>query len=155
METYGNINTADSLTAIKKLIFDEKKISLKELLDALDANFVGYEWLRKELKTAPKYGNDDAAADAMACRVHKQICRYAQEQAKRVGLDSYLIVLINNSANTTLGKVTAASPDGRKGGMNMANANNPFDGNDQEGLTAMLNSLVKLRPIATRARCRI
>ena len=77
METYGNINTADSLTAIKKLKFDEKKISLKELLDALDANFVGYEWLRKELKTAPKYGNDDAAADAMACRVHKQICRCA------------------------------------------------------------------------------
>ena len=111
----------------------------------MDANFVGYEWLRKELKTAPKYGNDDAAADAMACRVHKQICRCAQDQAKRVGLDSYLIVLINNSANTTLGKVTAASPDGRKGGMHMANANNPFDGNDQEGLTAMLNSLVKLQ----------
>ena len=145
LETYGNINTADSLTAIKKLVFDEKKISLKELLSALDADFVGYERLRKELKAAPKYGNDDAAADAMACRVHEQICRSAQEQAKCVGLDSYLIVIINNSANTTLGKLTAASPDGRKGGMHMANANNPFDGNDQEGLTAMLNSLVKLR----------
>ncbi len=83
METYGNINTADSLTAIKKQIFDEKKISLKELLDALNANFVGYEWLRKELKTAPKYGNDDAAADAMACRVHKQICRCARWAQRR------------------------------------------------------------------------
>lgn len=146
VETYGNINTADSLTAIKTLVYEQRKVKPEELLAALDADFENQEPLRQLLKRAPKYGNDDEAADAMACRVHEHICRAVRDQARGVGLDSYLVVIINNSANTTLGKQTAASPDGRHSRQYMANANNPFGGNDQKGLTAMLNSLVKLRP---------
>ena len=143
---YGNINTADSLTAMKKLLYEDRRITSDELLRALDADFDGYETIRRLLKAAPKYGNDDPEADAMACRVHEQVCRCARDQAPQAGLDSYLVVVINNSANTVLGRLTAASPDGRKAGLHMANANNPFDGSDRRGLTAMLNSLVKLRP---------
>lgn len=146
LETYGNINTADSLTAIDELVYRRKCMTQTQLLKALDADFIGCEKERQLLRRAPKYGNDNALADAMAVRVHEQICNSVREQAALVGLDSYLVVIINNSANTTLGKLTAASADGRGKGLHMANANNPWGGNDQSGLTAMLNSLVKLTP---------
>lgn len=146
VETYGNINTADSLTAIKELIYDRKVLSPQRLLEILDADFAGYPEERKLLQDAPKYGNDDPVADAMAMKVHDHICHLVRSQKERVNLHSYLLVIINNSANTTLGQNTAASADGRGRGMYMANANNPFPGNDKKGLTAMLNSLVKLRP---------
>ena len=55
-----------------------------------------------------------------------------------------MTVTINNNANTVLGKLTSASADGRLENTFMANANNPYNGNDQNGLTALLNSLVKL-----------
>ena len=96
---------------------------------------------------APKYGNDHDGADAMAQMVHEHICRETAKAGKKyTNLHSYLTVTINNNANTVLGKHTAASPDGRLAHTFMANANNPFNGNDKNGLTAMLNSLVKLDP---------
>lgn len=145
LETYGNINTADSLTAIKEMIYDKKQMTPEQLLEALAADFVGYAKEQAMLKSAPKYGNDSGEADDMAVKVHEHICRTVRDQVKKGNLHSYLVVMINNSANTTLGRLTAASADGRKKGMYMANGNNPWGGNDKKGLTAMLNSLVKLR----------
>ncbi len=144
-ESYGNTNTADALTAIKKLVFEEKKITRPDLLDMLRKNFVGYEQERRLLLAAPKYGNDQDEVDQMAVRVHEHICMTALSQAEHVGLDSYLVVIINNSANTDLGRFTIASADGRMAYQPMANANNPSGGSDKNGLTAMLNSLVKMR----------
>ncbi len=63
-----------------------------------------------------------------------------------MGLDSYLVVLINNHANSVLGRHTGASADGRRAGEPMSNANNPTSGNDRSGVTAFLRSLVKLDP---------
>jgi pyruvate-formate lyase len=63
-----------------------------------------------------------------------------------VGLDSYLVVIINNHANSVLGRHTGASADGRGAGEPMSNANNPTSGNDRSGATAFLRSLVKLDP---------
>jgi pyruvate-formate lyase len=63
--------------------------------------------------------------------------------SQKAGLDSYLIVIINNSANTTMGQQTAASADGRKAFTYMANANAPVGGADKNGVTAFLNSIVK------------
>lgn len=146
IETYGNINTADSLNAIREIVYERRLITPAELLKALDADFKGYELLRKQLQELPKYGNDDAAADGMAVRVHEHICNTVRDSARQVGLHSYLVVIINNDANTTWGRRTCASADGRCRGQYMANANNPFSGSDKKGLTAMLNSLVKLRP---------
>lgn len=144
LETYGNVNTADSLTAIKKLVFEEKEISPNELLDALKADFVGYEDLQKKLLTAPKYGNDDEFADAMMREIHEHVCHTVRNQREHTNLHSYLVVVINNSANTLMGRWTGASADGRKSGRPMANGNNPTGGQDKKGITAMLNSLVKL-----------
>ena len=144
LESYGNINTADSLTAIRKLVYDEKKIAPKTLLKALKSNFQGYEEIRNQLLAAPKYGNDDEAADGMALMVHDHICRAASRAGKQyTDLAGYLIVIINNNANTVLGKHTSASADGRFAHTFMSNANNPFNGSDVSGLTALLNSLSK------------
>jgi len=144
LESYGQINAADSLTAIRKLVFEEKIISAVDLMQALDADFEGAEDVRKLLLAVPKYGNDNPEADAMQVRVHEHLCLATRRQAARVGLDSYLIVIINNAMNTCLGRHTLASADGRKKGEPLANANNPAPGADRSGLTAFLNSIVKL-----------
>ncbi|HYF76661.1 MAG TPA: pyruvate formate lyase family protein [Symbiobacteriaceae bacterium] len=146
IETYGNTNTADSLTAIKQVVFDQKALTLPELVKVLDANFAGHETVRRQLLAAPKYGNDDSVADAMAVAIHEHVCNHVRKQRERTDLHSYLVVIINNSANTVLGKNAAASADGRKARESMANANNPAPGADKKGVTAMLNSLVKLDP---------
>jgi len=143
-ETYGNINASDSLTAIKRLVFDEGRYSLRQVVDAANANFEGAEELRRALLDAPKYGNDDDEADAMAVRLHEFICKTVKATGEVAGFYSYGTVLINNQVNTEWGRKTAASPDGRLAGTFMNNGNNPQSGADKNGPTAMLNSLVKL-----------
>ena len=143
LESYGNANTADSLTAIERLVYREKRFSIEQLLEMLRQNFEGFESERSLLLQCPKYGNDDDTADSMLIRIHEHLCRYTMSRAERVGLDSYLIVIINNSANTTFGRYTGASADGRLAGEPMANGNNPAGGRGQSGVTAFLNSIVK------------
>lgn len=146
LEAYGNINAGDSLVALKKLVYDEKRYTLQQVVAACDADFQGYEALRADLQRAPKFGNDDDEADGMAQKVHNHVCHVAMAQAAKVGLDSYLIVIINNWVNALFGKTTAASPDGRHAGETLANAINPSPGMDHSGITAFLNSLAKLDP---------
>jgi pyruvate-formate lyase len=143
LETYGNTNTADSLTAIQDLVYERRLLTPTQLLAALDADFEGHDRARDLMRAAPKYGNDDDRADAMLCRVHEHVCRFTRAQAERVGLHAYLVVVINNAANTLLGRWTAASADGRRARTSMNNGNAPSSGNDRKGVTAMLNSLVK------------
>ena len=143
LESFGSVNTADSLTAIKKMVFDQKLISPERLMAALDNNFVGYEKEHKLLKECPKYGNDDSYADDIMVELHDFMCNNIRDQRERTNLDWYLNVLINNKQNTILGRWVGASADGRKAGREMANANTPSGGNDKKGITALINSLVK------------
>ena len=143
LELYGNVNAANSLAALKQLVFEQKTIDAKELLEAMDANFTGYEKIRRQLLDAPKYGNDDDYIDSIFVDLHNYLGEKALEQADRVGLDSYLTVTINNAQNTTLGRWVGATPDGRKSGTPMANANNPTSGTTKNGITAMINSILK------------
>jgi len=144
LELYGVINAADSLTAIRQLVFEKKILTPEQLLHILSLNFMGFEKERKLMMDCPKYGNDNDAADDMAVNLQKDICRMIIEQAPKVGLDSNFAVIINNAQNTTLARWAGASPDGRKAGTPYANANNPSMGADQNGLTAMINSLLKM-----------
>ncbi|NDP27880.1 MAG: hypothetical protein GZ087_10715 [Flavobacterium sp.] len=143
LESFGSVNTADSLTAIKNMVFDKKLISAERLIEALDNNFVGYEKEHKLLKDSPKYGNDDDYADNIMVELHDFMCNNIRDQRERTNLDWYLNVLINNKQNTILGRWVGASADGRKAGREMANANTPSGGNDKKGVTALINSLVK------------
>jgi pyruvate-formate lyase len=143
IESYGNTNTADSLTAIKKLVYEEKVFSLEKLVTMLDANFEGYEKERQLLLRAPKYGNDIDFADEIKVEIDRHVSEAARNMAAKAGLHSYLAVMINNSANVTMGLHTAASPDGRKAFTYMANGNSSTGGADKNGLTAYMNSIVK------------
>lgn len=145
LETYGNINTANSLFAIKDVVFDRKLITPKRLMQALEADFEGFETERRLLLQAHKYGNDWDDVDALAADLHEFVCQTVRDLKNITRMHSYLVVIINNEANTILGRFTAASADGRKAYTPMANANNPVGGTDVTGVTAMLNSLVKLR----------
>lgn len=144
MELYGNVDAANSLAAIKRLVFEEKTMSAAEMVSALDHNFVGFERQRKAMMEVPKFGNDDGYTDDILLELHTFLCETVKQQAPKVGLKSYLSVNINNAQNTTLGRWVGATPDGRKSGMPMANANNPASGTDKHGLLSMLNSIVKL-----------
>ena len=143
LENYGNVNSANSLAAIKKAVFEDRSVSAEELVAAMNDNFYGHERTRKTLMDCPKYGNDDDYVDQIFVDLHLYISRTIREQAPKVGLDSYLGVTINNAQNTTLGRWVGATPDGRRAGMPMANANNPAPGTDKNGLPAMFNSLRK------------
>jgi len=140
-ETYGNVTTADSLTAIKRLVYDEKKYTLREIVTALDHNFEGYEKLRAELLACPKFGNADPEADEMADKLNRHVFRFTADQADKNGLASYLVVMINNDANSVLGMKTLATADGRKGFTYLSNGNGPMAGMDKCGITALLRSM--------------
>lgn len=146
IEIFGLVNAADSLTAIKELVFEKKLISLKELIEVLNKNYEGYENIRMLCTNAPKYGNDIDSADAMVVDLSNFVCNTIKAQAKRVGLDYYLGVNINNWAHVIYGKLCMASADGRLAFAPLANGNNPTAGYDKNGLTAFLNSLVKINP---------
>ena len=140
-ETYGNINTSDSLWAIKDLVFDKKKVTLPTLCEAMLHNFEGYESLRRMCLDADKYGNDLDTADSMANDLYEFVAGGIRERGIQKGMQYYLIVISNNSLNTEWGLETAASPDGRLTGVYMNPANNPQGGADKSGPTALLNSL--------------
>jgi formate C-acetyltransferase len=149
----GNIaNVANSLAVIKKLVFDEGKISGKELLDAIDSNFEGHggEILRQMvINHVPKYGNDEDYVDLIA----KEAFRiYITEPPKylntRYGLGPvggrFHPSTASISANVPFGLVTGAMPDGRKAWEPLADVTSPFRGTDLKGPTAAVKSVSKL-----------
>jgi pyruvate-formate lyase len=145
-ESYGNTNAADSLTAIGKLVYQERICTAEELLSALGEDWNGHELLRRRFKDAPKFGNDDAVADAMVQRVHNHVCKGTSAAARNTNLHHFLVVVINNNHNTLWGKWTSASADGRKHGEPLAPGNAPGAGCDRSGLSAVLNSQAKPDP---------
>ena len=142
-ETYGNINTSDSLWVIRDLVFNQKKYTLRQLNDAMLANFNGYEALRNDCLNCDKYGNDLETADTMANDLYEFVAKGVRNRGIAIGMQYFLIVISNNQLNTEWGNRTAASPDGRLSCMYMNPANNPQGGANKSGPTAMLNSLAK------------
>lgn len=146
IESFGLTDTADSIYAIKKIVYDLKKISLKELVDILDKNFEGYKNIQQELLILPKYGNDIDEVDNFVVKLSNHVCNYTKKLAKKFSMDIFLVVNINNYYNVELGKITGASANGRRKGEPLANGNNPTAGMDRSGITAFLNSIVKVNP---------
>ena len=145
-ETYGNVDTADSLTAVKQVFFEEGQFSAQEILTALKANWSGHEKMLRVFKAAPKFGNDDDVADSMMTRVHEHVCQATIRAGQKTGLHHFLVVVINNNTNTTWGLHTGPSFNGRFHGDPLAPGNAPGAGCDQSGLTAVLNSQAKPDP---------
>ncbi len=145
-EVFGIISCADSLTAIKKYVYDDKVFSLSELVTILNDNWQGHDRQRQLLLNAPKYGNDNEVADSMAQKVFNFIANKTIEVGAAMGLNRYLIVSVNNSMSAEWGEYCAASACGRYRGAPMSNGNGASIGADKNGITALLNSMAKLDP---------
>lgn len=140
----GTANTADSLCALRKLVFQEGKVDRNELLAALRANFADHEPLRQLLlHGAPKYGNDCDEVDELARDIDNHFidlmdgCRSPFEGRFVVHLFSFLL-------NIGFGNALGATPDGRRSGEPIAYSLSAQQGRDEVGATAMLRSLAKL-----------
>ncbi|MFC1986618.1 glycyl radical protein [Chloroflexota bacterium] len=143
----GHQNVADGLTAIKKLVFDDKKLSMGEILDALAVNFEGKEELRQMLMAAPKYGNDDDYADNIWNEVSLDTGRILTDERDLAGYPMY-ICRGGGSGHWWAGKYTGALPDGRKAWEATADGNvSPVQGRDTKGPTAVLLSATKVNQL--------
>jgi formate C-acetyltransferase len=146
----GSSDAGDSLAAVKRLVFDEKQITMGELCDALDANFEGHEKIRKMCLKVPKFGNDDDDADEQKAWVVHQ---WASEFKKLTNLRGGNGCPGGSSmaAYVPQGKIVGALPSGRLAGEPLAPAGSPSTGKDINGITAALKSMGKVDGIEVLA----
>ncbi|MBS4751083.1 choline trimethylamine-lyase [Carnobacteriaceae bacterium zg-ZUI78] len=138
----GLATYVDSMAAIKKLVFDDKKYTLEELNKALVADFDGYEQVRIDCLNAPKYGNDDDYADMIASDLV-----YFTEAEHRKYKTLYSILshgTLSISNNTPLGQITGATANGRKAWLPLSDGISPTQGADFKGPTAIIKSVSKM-----------
>jgi formate C-acetyltransferase len=136
---------ADSLSAVKRLVFEERRVAMKDLLRALAENFDGHEFLRQMLlNKAPKYGNDEPEADHMARDVtHWWAEEAAQCQAPATGR-RYRAGYLSWNYGVAYAPCTAATPDGRRRGTFLSNGVAAVTGMDRAGPTAASRSVGNL-----------
>ena len=138
-EMLGYATVVDSLAAVKKLVFEEKVVSMEELLRACRADFKGYEPLREQLLHAPAFGNDDPYADAIAKDLDRLSLEEADRSSKERGLNAELR-FVPITSHITFGNVIGATPNGRTAGTSLSDGASPSQGADHEGPTAVLLS---------------
>ena len=140
----GLANAADSLQAIKRAVFDEGRYTLGEIIEALRDDYEGHEPMRQYLiGAAPKWGNGDAEVDSLARTVADHYCAKIHTFANERG-GTYNAALYSFLFQWSLGKVTGALPDGRKAHTPLAPGVGATPGRDKAGITALLESALKL-----------
>jgi len=148
-EFIGYATVVDSLAAIKKLVFEEKKITAAQLKEAMEHNFKGYEAIRQMLINAPAYGNDDSYTDKIA----KLLDYEAQEFTARYGkeLNVHLdLRLVPFTSHVPFGKVVSATPNGRFAYTPLSDGSSASQGADKNGPTAVLLSNYKTKNFERR-----
>ena len=139
----GIADTGDSLYAIKKLIFDENKYTMKELIEALNKNFVGHEKLHHDFKNCEKFGNDIEEVDNITARALNHFFTVLKRNnTYRGGVFTGGCSPFNRAAN--YGKKTAALPNGKfKGEPLLADSIAATPGRDTQGPTSQIKSVLK------------
>lgn len=143
----GISNVIDSLSVTKQLVFDEKKITMEKLIDALQNNWNGYEDLREYiLKKGMFFGNDDDCSNSIANRFFKSLDNWntGDNYLKKPWVFGNLIGY--NEHNKFFGNNTKATPDGRFDGDMINFGIGQSEGKDRNGLTALLSSVAKCDP---------
>jgi len=143
----GATNAVDSLMALKKLVFEQKKYTMAEVCAALEADFEGYEPMRRVfLDHAERFGNDVAEVDALANRVyavHADFC--ALHPDPRGG--RYTCGVWPAEGHVHSGTKVGASPDGRHAGVPLVDGVGACQGADRNGPTALLKSVARLNSV--------
>ena len=134
---------ANSLAAVKKLVFEDKVCDMAALAKALQADWAGYEDLREQAKAAPKYGNDDDYVDSIAQKLANHFY-HEIHQYKDIFGSPFLTAFMGISNYIPMGRVLGATPDGRKGGEPSSEGVSPFVGTDTSTPLAAMRSTAKL-----------
>lgn len=143
-DVLGISNLADSLLVLRRLVYEEGRLTLPEMVRALDADWEGQEALRLACRNAvSKFGNDDAAADALTVRLFTRINEAFQAReriyGRRFGID-----VVGWTGAVEWGRRAGATPDGRKRGSPLADSVGASQGLDRQGVTALIRSVAKL-----------
>jgi len=139
----------DSLAAIRDHVFVRKTVTMAELLDALDADFAGFEWLHgKLLCDSPKFGNDDDAADDIAQTLFNAYFVAIDGRANTKG-GAYRVNLLPTTVHVFFGEMVGATPDGRNAGVPLSDGISPTQGADTHGPTAVIRSVGKIDHVRT------
>jgi len=139
----GFPNVVDSLYAMKKLIFEQKKVSLSQLKKALEVNYEGYEDVRQMLLNTSKFGNDEDEIDGLARMVVDQLKNTGEKYKNCKGFH-LRPSLFHFEGHAVAGPEIGPTPDGRKKEEPLAQGANPMHGRNQKGVTATARSLAKL-----------
>ncbi len=134
----------DCFSAVKHHVFDQKKITMQELLEVLKNNFADSEKTRRILANeTPKYGNDDDYADNIAGAVFDAYFDMLDGRPNTKG-GEYRVNLLPTTVHIYFGRVTGATPDGRKAGAPLSDGISPSQGADKRGPTAVIKSAAKI-----------
>lgn len=148
-QVIGGTNVADAITAINKVVFDDKKVTLPELIKIMDENWKNHEYIHQACLNAPKFGNDDDYADLIAREVQAR-GEMAMESVKDPFGHSHRGDGSAVSATYGLANDTPATPDGRVDGEPFADSTlAPAPGRDKKGPTAVLRSVSKISTVDT------
>lgn len=150
-EFMGLGTVIDSLAAIKKLVFEDKKLTMDQLIDALEANFEGYEDIQQLLRTAPCYGNDDEYADEIGRELDRMAVSFAAKYGKEMGINNDARY-VPFTSHVPFGKVVSATPNGRVAWFPLADGSSPSHGADHNSPTAILLSNHNTKNYGMRAR---
>ena len=141
----GFATLVDSVAAVKKLVYDDKIVSLEELKNAIDNDWKGYESLRRKAQAAPKYGNGDEAADEIAFSLASYYEKAVNGRPNARG-GVYKAIMHTAMQFKWAGAKTAATPDGRRKGEEIGKNGSPSAGADREGVTAIITSALRTKP---------
>lgn len=139
-------SAVDSLMAVKKLVYDNKKVTLEELRDILNANWEGNEKLMMQARALPeKYGNANHEADMAAKGLAGYICTIVNGRPNQKG-GRYGTLAHSARQFIEHGKNTGATPDGRVAGYELSKNASPVVGMDKNGITALIKSSLTMDP---------
>lgn len=140
----GLATLVDSLCAIKKYVFDKKEISMEKFIEAIKANWKGYEELRRKIQNdSDKYGNGSDMADELMVKLTQFFADNTNGKPNSRG-GIWKIGILSIDKNVRFGKLMCATPDGRGAGEPLSKNLSPVIGMDRGGLTTLLNSLNKI-----------
>lgn len=136
--------TTDSLSVLKKHVFEEKTFSMETLLNAVSKNFEGEERLRQRIiNYTPFFGNDDEIADEIAVSVYNDLLAAIDGKPNTKG-ESFHLNMLSTTCHVYFGKVLGAMPNGRFAGKSISDGTSPSHGCDTHGPTNVIRSLGKL-----------
>ena len=137
----GMVDLADSISAIKKLVFDQKKVTMDTLLDACAKNWEGYEELRQLCLNSPKYGNDDEYVDEIYDDLSTKVPEIMQRWIDPITGKKPMLFIGAAAGHIGIGKSIGALPSGRLAGSPINDAAcSVTPGMDTNGPTAAINS---------------